>query len=139
MDMLARREHSVKELLAKLCNKGYAQTTAGEAVAALVQEGLVSDERFTEMLLSARRGRGVGPLRIQRELEEKGVAQELIEQWLDVTGPEWIKEVRRVRHKKFGKEPPGNFADRARQARFLQYRGFSLDQIQRELKSDDVD
>ena len=136
MDMLARREHSVGELREKLLHKGHTAAAITPAVAELQQEGLVNDQRFTEMLLAARRGRGMGPLRIRKELQEKGVAAELINQYLDVSSPEWIKDVQRVRQKKYGDELPATYAERARQARFLQSRGYTLDQIQRVLTSD---
>jgi len=89
------------------------------------------------MLLSARRARGFGPVRIRHELEEKGIATELIEQWLDVSDPDWIEQVRRVREKKYGKKLPRDYPERARQARFLQYRGYTHDQIKRVLSADD--
>ncbi len=82
-----------------------------------------------EMLVRARRARGFGPLWIKKELQEKGVAGELIAERLDVSGRGWLEEIRRVRQKKFGAKQPENFAARARQARFLQYRGFTHDQI----------
>jgi regulatory protein len=139
MDMLGRREHSVAELQEKLIRKGHTEAAAAQAVAQLQQDGLVSDERFAEMLLSARRSRGVGPLRIRQEMLEKGVAEELVNQWLDVSSRVWIEQIRRVKQKKFGDALPANYAERARQARFLQYRGFTLDQIQRVLNADDAD
>jgi regulatory protein len=98
---------------------------------------LVSDERFTEMLVQARRTRGFGPLWIKKELQEKGVAGELIDQWLDISGREWTNDIRRVRQKKFGAKLPKDFAERARQMRFLQYRGFTHDQIQHAFGRDD--
>ena len=96
----------------------------------IVQEHLVSDDRFMESLIRARRNRGYGPLRIQKELQEKGVAPEAIANWLVVTGQEWLEDIRRVQRKKFGGKIPKSYAERARQARFLQYRGFTYDQIQ---------
>ncbi len=91
---------------------------------------MVSDERFMESLIRARRNRGYGPLHIQKELQEKGVAPEAIANWLDATSREWIEDIRRVQQKKFGASIPKSYAERARQARFLQYRGFTYDQIQ---------
>ena len=136
MDMLARREHSAGELRAKLLRKGHAPAAVTQAMTDLQQDGLISDRRFTEMLLTVRRGRGVGPLRIRKELQEKGVAEELINQYLDVSSLKWIEDVRRVRQKKYGDELPANYAERARQARFLQSRGYTFDQIQRVFTSD---
>ena len=137
--MLARREHSSEELQVKLRARGYPEGLTGEVVAALVREGLASDARFTEALLIARRARGYGPLRIRVELEQKGVSGELIERWLDESGSDWIEQVRRAREKKFGKQQPGDFAERVRQMRFLQQRGYTHDQIKRALSTDDLD
>ena len=131
--MLARREHSRRELHDKLLKKGCTQEIAAETVQRLEQERLVSDERFMESLIRARRNRGYGPLRIQKELQDKGVTAEAIERWLDVSGSEWLEDIRRVQRKKFGARLPKSYPERARQARFLQYRGFTYDQIQKVL------
>jgi len=133
MQWLARREHSRRELYNKLLKKGCAGPLADEVVKRLEQERLVSDDRFMESLIRVRRERGYGPLRIQKELHEKGVAPEAVERWLDVTGRDWLEDIRRVQRKKFGARRPKSFAERARQARFLQYRGFTYDQIQQVL------
>jgi regulatory protein len=110
--------------------KGCAEAIAVEVVRQLETERLLSDDRFMESLIQARRNRGYGPLRIQKELQEKGVAPEAIAGWLDATSREWVDDIRRVQRKKFGGRIPKSYAERARQARFLQYRGFTYDQIQ---------
>jgi regulatory protein len=130
---LARREHSRRELRDKLLKKGCARALAGETVKQLEKERLVSDDRFMESLIQVRRNRGYGPLRIQKELQEKGVTAEAIKRWLDVSGREWLEDIRRVQRKKFGARLPRSYTERARQARFLQYRGFTYDQIQQVL------
>ena len=121
----------------KLIKKGCDETLARRVIDGLRRAGLVSDERFTEMLVRVRRTRGFGPLRIKKELQEKSVAGELIDRWLDISGREWTNDIRRVRHKKFGTKLPKNFTERARQMRFLQYRGFTHDQIQRAFGRDE--
>jgi len=121
----------------KLLNKGCAEALAAEMVQQLEAERLLSDDRFMESLIRARRERGYGPLRIQKELHEKGVAPEAVEQWLDITSRDWLDDIRRVQRKKFGARIPKSFAERARQARFLQYRGFTYDQIEHALRGRD--
>ena len=133
MNMLARREHGHQELYAKLLRKGCADSIAAETVNKLASERLVSDDRFMETLIQTRRNRGYGPLRIQKELQEKGVMPEDIARSLDLNSPEWFDDIRRVRLKKFGSRVPKSYSERARQARFLQYRGFTYDQIQQVL------
>jgi regulatory protein len=61
-------------------------------------------------------------------LRRHGLPEGLIDAAL-ASGPDWQALARRVRTAKFGRQPPASWADRARQARFLQYRGFSSDHI----------
>lgn len=105
----------------------------------LAAEGLLSDERFAEILVRSRRERGHGPLRITKELEEKGLAQDAIERWVDPRSRDWIAQASRVRRRKFGARPPKDYAERAKQARFLQYRGFTFEQIKRALSKGSED
>jgi len=106
---------------------------AAQVAAGLQAERLLSDDRFVEMLIRARRRRGYGPVRIRRELQEKGVADDVIGRWLDVGSHDWTEEVKRVRQRKYGAGMPKSMSERAKQARFLQYRGFTFDQIQQAL------
>jgi len=133
--MLTGREFSRRELEDKLVKKGCAADIAAQVVNGLEAERLLSDDRFVETLVYARRRRGYGPLRIRRELQDKGISEETIERWLDAGGAEWFEEVRRVRRRKYGARVPKSLAERAKQSRFLQYRGFSFDQIQQALNS----
>ena len=131
--MLARREHSLPELRVKLLRKGHPVAVVAEVVARLGREGLASAERFCEALLTARSARGYGPVRIQRDLQEKGITAEAIDRLLDFSSGEWLVQLRRVKQKKFGAALPRDPAEWARQARYLHSRGFTVDQIQRVL------
>lgn len=130
MDALARREYGCQELWRKLCDKGADPDVALTVVERLQAENLVSDLRFAESLVTARRHRGQGPIRIRRELEEKGVAESLIDGILAPRDRSWSLLAAEVRQRKFGEALPAAFRERARQARFLQYRGFTADQVQ---------
>jgi regulatory protein len=135
MDLLARREHSCTELKRKLAARDYAEDEIDTAVAALEAEGLASDARFAEAFVAARVRRGQGPRRIQRELDARGVAPELATAPMDQV--DWPAQVRAARVRKFGPDRPGDYKERARQARFLEYRGFTGEQIGRELNATD--
>ena len=137
LSWLSRREYGCQELLRKLVERGCAEDVATGIVAALAAEGAVSDERFVEALLHVRRVRGYGPLYIRRELQEKGIDRNTIERWLDAGSRDWIEIVRRVSKKKFGESRPASLAQRVKQTRFLQYRGFTHEQIQQAFGSDD--
>ena len=137
--MLARREHSRLELHTKLLRKGCQETVAAQIVEQLQQERLLSEERFVESLVSVRRSRGYGPVRIQRELLDKGIAPEAVERTVDAGSRDWIEQLMRVWQKKFGGQYPRSYAERAKQARFLQFRGFTYEQIQQALNPRDND
>lgn len=147
MDLLARREHSVGELRQKLLTflhkksekNHYASESVDRVIDELQGEGLVSDERFTEAFVRYRKNNGYGPMRIQTELRERGVSEKIQATYLDFTDPHWREQVAQVRIKRFGTDLPGDYKERSRQARFLQYRGFTADQIKQVLAGDDCD
>ena len=126
---LARREHTAHELKQKLERSGIAKHLAVEIISDLQGQGLVSDQRFAESFIRYRSGRGYGPQRIELELNEKGVERSLISLAIECSECDWIRLARDVRTKKFGAGQPADYRERARQARFLQYRGFTGDQI----------
>ena len=131
MNLLARREHSQQELHRKLANKGFEPADIRPALATLSEEGLLSDERFTEAFINSRLKRGSGPIKIAMELQQRGVSDELVNIYLDERDALWAESAVTVRAKRFGPNLPDDFKERARQMRFLQYRGFTIQQIQR--------
>ncbi len=135
MNLLSRREHSTRELKRKLKVRGMEGAAVDQVLATLQQQQLLSDERFVEMLVHSRVGKGQGPLRIQGELREHGVSDELVSAAVDVNDPQWHGKIKEVRHKRFGASMPANVSERAKQIRFLQYRGFTPEQIHAVFKS----
>ena len=132
MRLLAVREHSRTELKRKLCARSFDNEAVDEVLDRLIRQRLLSDERFTEQYLSSRQRRGYGPVRIRAELLERGVDGGLIEAYLDESdksNEEWMTCLRKAHNKKFGVEPPVGLKEKARRVRFLEYRGFSGDQI----------
>lgn len=127
---LARREHSYRELYRKL--QPYAEEA--DDLAALLddfkQRGWISDERFAEQVVHARRGR-YGSLKVAHELREKGVADGVVERAVAALGD--LDGAHSVWQKKYGKLPESR-EEWAKQARFLQSRGFGFDVIKRVLK-----
>ena len=128
LTLLARRDWLTGELSAKLQAAGCEpQATAG-VIAELMGERLLNDARYAERYVTSRAERGQGPVRIAAELASLGAPRELIDAALE-SGPDWRAVAGTVRRRKFGAAPPDSWAEKARQARFLQYRGFSADHI----------
>jgi len=130
MDFLARREYGQTELIRKLTGKGFQNDAATIAVTQLTDEGLQSDQRFAESFVQSRINQGKGPVRIRLDLGQRGIGDATIEIAIEDTDPDWHALASAQRHKKFGSSAPSDFKEKARQMRFLQYRGFEQDHIQ---------
>nr|VFJ44231.1 MAG: regulatory protein [Candidatus Kentron sp. DK]VFJ64435.1 MAG: regulatory protein [Candidatus Kentron sp. DK] len=122
--LLARREHSARELSRKLTAKGAEPEVAAQVVERLRQENLLSDERFAEGFAHQRIEAGYGPIRIRHELREHGIEGDTIDRYLPRDEEEWRERISKARNKRFGEETPADYRERARQVRFLLYRGF---------------
>jgi regulatory protein len=137
MDYLARREYGNKELKKKLAAFGFFAEAIEPAVAELVADGLQDDRRFVEAFVQSRVSQGKGPARILGDLSQRGIHASLAEEVIAATGEDWRALAREVRTKKFGNSLPADFKEKARQMRFLQYRGFQSDQITAAVARDD--
>lgn len=134
--LLARREHSVKELTNKLNKAGFDHTDIDQAINSLQQAGYQDDSRFCENYLRYRSQRGYGSQRIRAELKERGIAPELISEALQQADIDWFALAIEVRCKRFGEQSPQDYKERAKQQRFLQYRGFTHEQITESFNTD---
>ncbi|MDX1901832.1 MAG: regulatory protein RecX [Gammaproteobacteria bacterium] len=138
LDLLARREHAPKELLQKLLRHGFQPDDIQHALDQLTDQNLLSKDRFIESYIAARRRKGFGPLHIQAELSERGIESSEIENHLTLNAPEWLNEVKTVWAKRFKNQLPKDFKERAKHMRFLQSRGFTSEQIQFAIRSQDA-
>jgi len=127
--LLAGRDFARNELAQRLLRRGYPAAIVATVVEGLAAQRLLSETRFVEQFIRQHAGRGHGPVRIRVELRERGVADGDIEEGLAAAAEDWARIAREARRRRFGLSPPGDYRERARQARFLQYRGFSAEQV----------
>ena len=129
---LSRREHSRAELSRKLMPFTENADELEALLDALEREGWLSDVRFAESVVYRRAAR-VGAGRIVSELKRHAVGDELIEEVNAQLRETELARARAVWQKKYG-QLPETPAERARQARFLAARGFSMSIIGKILK-----
>jgi len=128
--ILTRREHSEHEINHKLSSKGYSEEDIEHVLAQLQTQGYQSDARFSEHYIRHRSGRGYGPRRIRMELKEKGVQSAVIESAMDQAEVDWLELARQVLTKKFKGQQAQTWEEKGKQKQFLDYRGFTQDQIE---------
>lgn len=128
--LLSMREHSVKEISKKLSVKCESLDLVYAVVDELVANKYLSDQRFTESFVRSRQNRGFGPNKIKLELSEKGIENNLIDDYLDVNSAIWYESAEQQYSKKYGGGPIDDYKTWAKRARFMQSRGFSMEHIQ---------
>jgi regulatory protein len=132
---LARRDFASGELARKLASQGFDATLSAATVNELAADRYIDDPRFSENYVAYHAERGQGPVRIAANLAGLGLPADLIDTAL-ATVANWRARAQAVRVRKFGLAPPESWPAKSRQARFLQYRGFSADHIRAALGAD---
>lgn len=122
--MLGRREHSEQEFKQKLLELDADPNEVDELIKEFQTSQYQSDQRMAEMIVRANIRKGRGPVRVKQTLRERSVDVELAQENLADT--DWLTLARTLRIKKFGTELPVDPKEKARQLRFLQYRGFDM-------------
>ncbi len=131
--LLARREHSRAELTRKLETAGFAREEIAILLDAFEAKNWLSDQRFAESYVADHRARA-GSIKLAYDLRQRGVSDSIIESVLSDNHDSELDRARAVWQKKFG-AAPADAAEKARQMRFLQSRGFAHETIQKTLKA----
>ncbi len=131
--LLGQREHTRAELSRKLSRYVEERDDLEALIDELAQSDLVSDQRFAEHFINAKQKR-FGHLKIAHELKSKGIDAESITRLTIASREQELESARTVWQRKFPL-PPESSAEKAKQMRFLQGRGFSSDTIHRLFKS----
>lgn len=126
--LLARREHSRLELKRKLMLKKFPADLIDSALDALAAQGWQDDLRFAQMYARTRIAQGDGILKLQAKLQQCGLSEEIISQVLPTDTTFWREQIQRKWHRKC-QFSTTDFARRAKDIRFLQSRGFTLEHI----------
>jgi regulatory protein len=131
LKLLAGREHSRAELRRKLAAKCDDDGQLSDLLHQLGENGLQSDQRFTELYAESRRKRGFGPVKIRAELLAKGVGQALVDAALTLDETIWDEALLEVVRQRFGASAAADYREWSKRARFLEYRGFAPARIRR--------
>ena len=122
--LLARREHSQKELLNKLLVKGLAKDDILAVIEELAGQGWQSDSRYAESYTRHRIQKGYGPIFIAYELRKNGVDAVNLEDIVQKSAGSWMELLEQVYIKKYGHDSPPDRNEWAKRNCFLMQRGF---------------
>ncbi|MBG3012922.1 regulatory protein RecX [Proteus faecis] len=135
--MLSRRDYSTNELQHRI-ERRIRETekdspTAPEylpqVIERLLESQYLDDNRTIYSFFRSYLNKSYGPLRIRQELRLKGFPSEIIDRVLEETDTDWYALCQDLKEKKFGTGKPKDYKEKAKQVRYLQYRGFTSDTI----------
>ncbi|MDE3073698.1 MAG: regulatory protein RecX [Pseudomonadota bacterium] len=136
LGLLARREHSRRELEAKLRQGGYQGDEAAAALDRLGERHYQDDDRFAEVLLRSRIAQGYGPMRLRVELKSHGLADARIRELLEAAQADWEASATAQLRRRYGSAGASDPAERARRAQFLLRRGFAAATVRSVIHAD---
>jgi regulatory protein len=129
LGLLARREHSARELKSKLAQRGFDADENAAALERLQSRDFQSDARFGEMLVRSRIEGGYGPRWIIAELRTHGIGEDRASALIAAAEPDWPGLVRRQLRRRYGGKSAANLAERSKRASFLLRRGFDASTV----------
>ena len=133
MRFLARRGHSREELKRKLTPKLEDGDDLEAVLDELAAKGWLSDARYAEQAIRSK-ARRFGPVKLAHVLRSKGLDDDAIAAGFRAAGHEGEANLEAVWKSRF-RAAPADARERGRQVRFLQGRGFALDDVLRFLKT----
>lgn len=127
--LLAGREHTRQELRGKLRAHCESEAELDALLDDLERRKLLSDERYAEAR-ARQLGRKYGPARVAYDLRAKGVSAETVARTTSAQVTQEFERAQQAWARRFGAAPRDPL-EKAKQMRFLQGRGFSIDVIRR--------
>jgi regulatory protein len=128
--LLAKRDYSSSEINRHLKRNSPNERSVIDAVIErLISHHYLDDSRLIEKEIAKQLNKKHGLTRIKQELKQKELDSLLIEQALEDLDVDWFELAEELRAKKFGDESPKDVKEKAKQIRYLQYRGHSMDII----------
>jgi len=143
MDLLARREHTRRELFLKLKTRlrvapahGTSEvsentdTLINQVLDQLESDGLLSDARFIESYVNARKSKGYGPQYIRHQLKKRDVAEAGAHFVADVEVIQWLDALLLLIGKRlsFAPFPQRTTKEYMKLQRFVISRGYTVAQ-----------
>jgi len=128
--LLARREHSQRELLDKLALRGFNRDEAELVIGEMAEQSWQNDERYAECYVRQRIASGYGPIRIRYELQQRGIDAVDLDAQVEEQGG-WQHLLLDVYRNKYDDDQSLTQNEWLKRSRFLQQRGFSGEMIKR--------
>lgn len=129
--LLARQDYAQATIVQKLKQRQATSEQIAQLVDWAIQLGYIDDERYCRGFIQRHAAKHHGLMRIRQEAAQKGLNREIIENALNELEIDWYQLAQSAYNKKFSRSNKKlDFKEKAKQMRYLSYRGFNRDEIE---------
>jgi len=94
-----------------------------------IKRDWLNEQRYMSAFVRSKISMGLGSYRIKQELKQHGINQQDVELHFEGLETDWFEQARQTYLKKYNDSPIDDFKEKAKRFRYMQYRGFSPDEI----------
>lgn len=126
---LGQREFSVKDFRTKLERVCEDEVMIENLLEDFIAKDWLNEQRYMASFVRQKISAGLGLYRIRQELNQHGIKQNQSELYFEELNFDWFEQALATYQKKYGIGECQDFKEKAKRYRYMQYRGFSPDQI----------
>lgn len=136
---ISKRDYSVKDFTDKLHKVCEIQELIDNLVEDFIKRDWLNEERYLGAFVRTKIAMGLGLYRIKQELQKHGIKGEQTLLHIEELDVDWFEQAKQTYLRKYNDSPVVDFKEKAKRFRYMQYRGFSPDEIKyaMEPQSDD--
>lgn len=128
LSLVAKREYNSHTLSVKLSQVGAPPAHIDEVIQQFLEKRWIDESRYCELFMRAQLNKGHGLMRIKQDAQQKGIAQDVLNKALGTLEIDWFQLAREAYNKRFLNKPVADIKDKQKRIRYLQYRGFSMEE-----------
>jgi regulatory protein len=125
---LGRQEYYESKFRQKLKDKEADEEQIELIVTEFIDNSWLSEQRYCDAFVRSRIAKGQGKMRIKADAQQKRLDQDCLHQALESNEPDWFAVAQQTYNRRYGDKPMGDAKEKAKRMRFMQYRGFNMDQ-----------
>lgn len=129
LNWLSRRDYSEAQLSQRLARQGGEADEIAQVIQWCKAQNYLNQQRFIEMLLRSRAGKGYGLNYILQECAQQQISKSQVLQCAEQLEIDWFQLAAQCYQKKYGQTEITEYKDKLKRMAYLQRRGFSSEQI----------
>lgn len=126
---VSKRDYSLHDFYQKLDKVCEIDEMKHSLVEEFVRQGWLNEERYISAFVRSKIAAGLGLFRIKNDIKSHGVKPEKVVELTEHLEVDWFAQALSTYQRKYGNRPADDFKEQNKRFRYMQYRGFSVDEI----------